>query len=94
MYGKIPLLKEVIADVCRLRPTKFIFVMRGSRQFCQRGSNYDNVVFSFVHERRRGERIQFHNMPAIIDPPAKRHKMAFRWRADNDPTLNAGYAAL
>ena len=45
MYGTIPLLKEVIADVCRLRPTKFIFVMRGSRQFCQRGSNYDNVVF-------------------------------------------------
>ena len=31
---------------------------------------------------------------AIIDPPAKRHLMAFHWRADDDPTLNAGLVTL
>ena len=56
-----------------------MFVMHGFRQFCQRGSNYDNVffflvvvffvrvflfVFVFVHEGRRGERIQYHYMRA------------------------------
>ena len=59
-----------------------MFVMHGFRQFCQRGSNYDNVVvfffvvvvvffvrvflfvFVFVHEGRRGERIQYHYVRA------------------------------
>ena len=29
----------------------------------------------------------------IIGRPAKRHLMAFRWRADDGPTLNAGLMA-
>ena len=37
------------------------------------GSNYDIVFFPFVHEGRRGERIQYHYMRAIIGTPAKRH---------------------
>ena len=31
---------------------------------------------------------------AIIGPPEKRDSMAFRWRADDGPTLNAGLVAL
>ena len=31
---------------------------------------------------------------AIISPPAKRHLMAFRWRSDDGPTLDAGLVAL
>ena len=37
--------------------------MRGSRQFCQRGSNYDNfllLLLFFVHKGRRGERFLYH----------------------------------
>ena len=26
-----------------------------------------------------------------IGPPAKRHRMAFRWRADSGPILDAGW---
>ena len=49
--------------------------MRGSRQFCQRGPNYDNdfCLLSFVHEGSRTERIQYHYMRSIIGPPGKRH---------------------
>ena len=41
--------------------------MRGSRKFCQSGSNFDNVFFCFVlvDEEREDKR-------AIIGPPAKR----------------------
>ena len=41
--------------------------MRGSRKFCQSGSNFDNVFFCFVlvDEERENKR-------AIIGPPAKR----------------------
>ena len=43
--------------------------MRGSRKFCQRGSNFDNVFFIII----RGERIKYHYQRAITGPPAKRH---------------------
>ena len=52
------------------------------------------VRMFFVHEGRWGERIQYHYMRVIIGPPGKRHEMAFRSRADDGPTLNAGFAAL
>ena len=44
----------------------------------------------------RGERIQYHYKQAIIGPPAKFHLPVdvLRWRADDGPTLNAGFAAL
>ena len=51
--------------------------MRGSRKFRQRGSNFDKVFF---FTSMKGERIQ---IPL---------KMAFPWRADDDPTLKAGLA--
>ena len=44
--------------------------MRGSRKFCQIGSNFD--VCSLVDEVTSGP------------------SLAFRWRADDDTTLNAG----
>ena len=59
--------------------------MRGSRTFCQRGSN-----FFLVDE---GRETKNHCKQGIISPPAKRHEMAFRWRADDGPTLNAGLVA-
>ena len=33
-------------------------------------------------------------MRAFYGPPTKRYLMAFRWRADDSPTLNAGLVAL
>ena len=60
--------------------------MRGSRKFCQAGSNSD----MFFDEAKR---IQIalkvaghHNWPASGTP--------FKWRADDVPTLNAGLIAL
>ena len=64
--------------------------MRGFRKFCLRVSNFDNVFFSLWRE---GES-KYHYKWAIIGPPAKCHLMAFRWRADDGPTLNAGLVAL
>ena len=52
---------------------------RGSRKFCQRGFNYDKVFF-FVDEGR--------------EYPNATIEMAFRWRADDGPTLNPGLVAL
>ena len=49
--------------------------MRGSRKFCQRESNSNNVFFSFDEGRE--------------DPNStKRILMAFCWRADDGLTLN------
>ena len=52
--------------------------MRGSRKVCQRGSNFDNF---------------------FLDDPSKYHykraiEMAFCWRADNGPKVNADLVAL
>ena len=55
--------------------------MRGSRNFCQRESNFDNVFF-LVDKRRE-------------DPKStKRVSSAARKQADDDPTLNVGLVAL
>ena len=43
--------------------------MRGSRKFCQRGSNLDNVFFSLMGE----ELSKYHYQRAIFGPPANRH---------------------
>ena len=43
--------------------------MRGSRKFCQRGSNADNVFFSMMGE----ELSRYHYKRALFGPPAKRH---------------------
>ena len=65
--------------------------MRGSRKFCQRGSNIDNLFFLFDEGRNDKN-------TTISGPSSARQrnaiKMAFRWRADDGPTLNAGLVAL
>ena len=75
--------------------------MRRSRKFCQRGSNFDfflggggggeGGVFFFV-----GERWVDPNT-TISGPSSARQQnailMAFPWRADDGPTLNAGSVA-
>ena len=43
--------------------------MRGSRKFCQMGSNLDNVYFSLMGE----ELSKYHYQRVIFGPPAKRH---------------------
>ena len=63
--------------------------MRRSRKFCQRGSNYDNVFFVvfLVYEGRADHK------NTNSGPPSTRQRnaisMAFRWRVDGGPTLNA-----
>ena len=52
--------------------------------------NSDNVFFSFLWERGS----KYHKKQAIIGPPAKHRLMAFRWRADDGQTLNAGLVVL
>ena len=64
--------------------------MRGSRKFYQRGSKFD--LFGLV-----GGGIEEPNI--AINGPSTAHKrnaieMAFRWQADDGPTLNAGLVAL
>ena len=39
--------------------------MRGSRKFCQRGSNFDNVFFSIVDEGREAFRWRADNGPKL-----------------------------
>ena len=55
--------------------------MRGYRKFCQRGSKFDNVFFSFSWWGDR--ELKYHYKWAIIGPPAKRHRngvsLACRW---------------
>ena len=54
--------------------------MRGSRKFCQRVSNFDNVFSPF-----------FWWWEILLKAG---HLLAFRWRADGGPPLNAGLVAL
>ena len=74
-------------------------VMRGSRKFCQRGSKFDNVFCCFfcLFFHLVDEGIEDQNT-AINGPSSARQRnvieMAFRWRADDGPTLNAGLVAL
>ena len=65
--------------------------MRGSRKFCQNGSKFD-IVFFLVDEA-----IEDPNT-AINGPSSARQQntisMAFRWQADDGPTLNVGLVAM
>ena len=63
--------------------------MRGSRKFCQRGPTLTfYVCFLFFDEGKKDSNI------TISGPSMARQRnaiqMAFRWRADGGPTLNAG----
>ena len=56
-----------------------------------RGDPTLTTFFSLVREEGSKHHVKW----AINGPPAKRHlKMAFRWRADEGPTLNAELVAL
>ena len=72
-----------------------ISIMRGSRKFCQRGSKFENVFFSILFYVDEG--IEDPNT-TISGPSLARQRnaieMSFRWRADDGPTLNAGFVAL
>ena len=58
--------------------------MRGSRKLCQGMSNFD---FFLVDEGREDQNT------TIGGPSSASQRNAFRWRADNGPTLNAGLVA-
>ena len=62
--------------------------IRGSRKFCERVSTFVNV-YSGLGQKGSN----YHYKRVIISPPAKGHLMAFRWHADNGPTLNASLVA-
>ena len=60
--------------------------MRGSRKFCQRGSNYDNVfLLLFLTDEGREE-----DPNATISGPLS----ASQLNADGGPRLNAGLVTL
>ena len=64
--------------------------MRGSRKFCQRGSNFE--AFFLVDEGREDPNT------TKSGPPLARQRnaieIAFHWRVDDGPTLNASLIAL
>ena len=64
--------------------------MRGSRKFCQRESNLDNVFF-LVDEGWEDPNT------TVSGPSSARQRyaiqMAFHWHADDSSTLNAGSVA-
>ena len=67
--------------------------MRGSRQFCQRGSNCDNIFsFFLVDEERKNPNTTLSGRSSARQRNAI--EMAFRWRAYNDPTSNSGLVAF
>ena len=65
-------------------------VMRRSRNFCQRGSNFDNVFL--VDERRDDQNTTKSGQSSAHQRNAI--SMAFRWRPDDGLTLNSGLVAL
>ena len=75
--------------------------MRGSRKFCQRGSDSDNILIALKIVLPNAKSVALnvgHHQPAsetflwlADDGPTL---MVFRWRADDDPTLIAGVVAL
>ena len=90
-------LKQMRLDV--VRSTDYLFghstttiFMRGSRKFCQRGSDID-FLFLVDDEGREDP-----NTTIISGPSLARQRnaiyMAFRWCADDGATLNAGLVAL
>ena len=64
--------------------------MRGSRQFCKRGSIIDSVSFVVVFLVAEGEADPNTTKSGPLSARKRNTiQMTFRWRADDDPTLNA-----
>ena len=70
---------------------KAIINIPGSRKFCQRGSDFD--MFFFFLEWR-DDPSKYHYKQVIIGLQANAILMAFCWRADNGPKLDAELVAL
>ena len=62
--------------------------MRGSRKFCERGSNFDSDFL--VDEGREDPNTAI----SWSTWARQRNVMTFRWRADDSPTMNADLVAL
>ena len=60
--------------------------MRGSRTFCQRGSNFGKNFL--VYKGKEGKKNLYYYKRAIIGRPAKHHLIAFQGRANDGPILN------
>ena len=65
--------------------------MRGFRKLCQRGSNL--IPFFLVDIQRIDDPNTAMNGPSSAQQ-RNATEMAFRWRTDDGPTLNAGSVAL
>ena len=65
--------------------------MRGSKKFCQKGSKFDNVFLNLVDE---GVHVLYHYNRSSSARRRNAIYMAFGWRANDGPTLNAGLVAL
>ena len=66
--------------------------MRRSRKFCQRGSNVEVLGVFLVDEGREDPNTTISGPSLACQGNAI--SMAFCWRADDGPTLNAGLVAL
>ena len=64
--------------------------MPGSRKFCQRGSKFDNLFL--VDEGIEDPHTAING--SSLASQGNAIEMAFCWRADYGPTLNAGLVAL
>ena len=93
------LLSEMIEKLEKW-PNYCITNMRGPRKFFQRGFNFENVFYFYFNDCIRILLKSSHHRPASETPLKWRFAgvpmmaMAFRWRADDGPTLNAGLVAL
>ena len=68
-------------------------LMRGSRKFCQKGSNLNNVFL--VDEGGGGSKYHYMRADdAIIGPPAKRHLIGVSLACRRWPKLNVALVAL
>ena len=65
-------------------------VTRGSRNFCQRGSNFDKV---FLVDERRDDQYTTKSGPLLVRQRSA-ILMVFRWRPNDGLALNSGLVAL
>ena len=69
-----------------------VLFLRGSRKFCQCGSNSTLTTLSIADEGRKDPNNTKDVQSLVCQQKA--NKMAFCWQADNGPKLNAHMAAL
>ena len=79
-------LKYITGDLSQISVT-----LPGSRKFCQRESNSTLTIF-LVDEGKEDTNTSQNGTSSAYQRNAI--LMSFGWRADNDPTLNAGLVAL